>query len=373
MLIIGLHGATAGLRDLPGGDPADDAVPAVAQRRLDPRRAAFAGPHRHRRGGTGDRVVRPLRDRRQLRRRPVVVFAILVVINFIVVTKGAGTHLRGRRALHPRRDARQADGDRRRPERRPDRREEGSPAGATSARRTSTARWTVPRSSCGRRDRHLSSCSSTSSAVSAVGVAQARRSSRRRSNNATPDDDRRRLVAQMPALLISVAVAVVVSRAAAGTIGERSRIQGSPAEGARRDRGRHRASGAGPGHAAPSCFCSSPGGWKAVRRGCAADPEGQRHQAASRGRPGPTVKATWDDLRPVTPSSSRSATGLIALVDKDRQGDLLARIRASAKFASEDGFHRSARYIRDNLDLKPSAILSRHAQGRRRRRGRGPG
>jgi flagellar biosynthesis protein FlhA len=55
----------------------------------------------------------------------LIVFAILVVINFIVVTKGAGAHRRGRRALHPGRDARQADGDRRRPERRTDRRRRG--------------------------------------------------------------------------------------------------------------------------------------------------------------------------------------------------------------------------------------------------------
>jgi flagellar biosynthesis protein FlhA len=53
----------------------------------------------------------------------LIVFAILVVINFVVVTKGAERIAEGRRALHPRRDAGQADGDRRRPERRPDRRE----------------------------------------------------------------------------------------------------------------------------------------------------------------------------------------------------------------------------------------------------------
>ncbi|MCK7583664.1 MAG: FHIPEP family type III secretion protein [Chromatiales bacterium] len=47
---------------------------------------------------------------------------ILVIINFVVVTKGAGRIVGGQRALHPRRHARQADGDRRRPQRRADRR-----------------------------------------------------------------------------------------------------------------------------------------------------------------------------------------------------------------------------------------------------------
>ena len=58
----------------------------------------------------------------------VVVFLILVIINFVVITKGAGPHRRGRGALQPRRDARQADGDRRRPRRRHHRRDRGARA-----------------------------------------------------------------------------------------------------------------------------------------------------------------------------------------------------------------------------------------------------
>jgi flagellar biosynthesis protein FlhA len=48
----------------------------------------------------------------------LIVFAILVVINFVVITKGAERITRGRCTLHARCYARQADGDRRRPERR---------------------------------------------------------------------------------------------------------------------------------------------------------------------------------------------------------------------------------------------------------------
>ena len=50
----------------------------------------------------------------------IFVFAILMIINLIVVTKGAGRVSEVSRALHPGRLARQADGDRRRSQRRAD-------------------------------------------------------------------------------------------------------------------------------------------------------------------------------------------------------------------------------------------------------------
>ncbi len=64
--------------------------------------------------------------------------------------QGRDAHRRSRRALHPRRHSRQADGDRRRPVRRPDRREgRRSSAAASSKRRApSSARWTARRNSC---------------------------------------------------------------------------------------------------------------------------------------------------------------------------------------------------------------------------------
>ena len=80
----------------------------------------------------------------------IVVFVILVVINFVVITKGAGRIAEVGGALHPGCDAGQADGDRRRPQRRADRRGRGAHGAAPRSPRkpTSTARWTVPRSSC---------------------------------------------------------------------------------------------------------------------------------------------------------------------------------------------------------------------------------
>ena len=58
----------------------------------------------------------------------LVIFLILVVIQFVVVTNGAGRVAEVGAALHARRDARQADGDRRRPQRRPDHRRAGARA-----------------------------------------------------------------------------------------------------------------------------------------------------------------------------------------------------------------------------------------------------
>jgi len=59
----------------------------------------------------------------------LVIFLILVVINFMVITKGGGPNRGSRRPVHPRRDAGPSDEHRRRPLGRPDRRERS--AGAT--------------------------------------------------------------------------------------------------------------------------------------------------------------------------------------------------------------------------------------------------
>ena len=58
----------------------------------------------------------------------LVIFLILIVIQFVVVTNGAGRVAEVGGALHPRRHAGQADGDRRRPQRRPDHRGGGAQA-----------------------------------------------------------------------------------------------------------------------------------------------------------------------------------------------------------------------------------------------------
>ena len=81
------------------------------------------GPHRPDARGQGDRGFRPLLVGGNTA-VGLVVFIILTVINFVVITKGAGGSPKWA-PLHPRRHARQTDGHRRRPQRRPDRREGG--------------------------------------------------------------------------------------------------------------------------------------------------------------------------------------------------------------------------------------------------------
>lgn len=67
-------------------------------------------------------------------------------------------------------------------------------------------------------------------------------------------------------------------------------------------------------------------------------------------------EATWDDLQPVDLLGLELGYRLIALVDKTRQGDLLTRIKGvRRKFAQEVGFLPPPVHVRDNLELKPSA------------------
>ncbi len=67
-------------------------------------------------------------------------------------------------------------------------------------------------------------------------------------------------------------------------------------------------------------------------------------------------EASWDDLQPVDQLGLELGYRLITLVDKNRQGDLLTRIKGvRRKFAQEVGFLPPAVHVRDNLDLKPSA------------------
>jgi len=68
------------------------------------------------------------------------------------------------------------------------------------------------------------------------------------------------------------------------------------------------------------------------------------------------AEASWDDLTPVDTLGLEVGYRLIALVDKARQGDLLARIKGvRKKFAQDVGFLPPPVHIRDNLvELKPS-------------------
>ncbi|MFN7197660.1 MAG: flagellar biosynthesis protein FlhA, partial [Hylemonella sp.] len=66
-------------------------------------------------------------------------------------------------------------------------------------------------------------------------------------------------------------------------------------------------------------------------------------------------EASWDDLQPVDQLGLELGYRLIALVDKNRSGDLLTRIKGvRRKFAQEVGFLPPPVHVRDNLELKPS-------------------
>ena len=67
-------------------------------------------------------------------------------------------------------------------------------------------------------------------------------------------------------------------------------------------------------------------------------------------------EASWDDLQPVDLLGLELGYRLIAMVDKNRAGDLLTRIKGvRKKFAQEVGFLPPAVHVRDNLELRPSA------------------
>ena len=172
------------------------------------------------------------------------------------------------------------------------------------------------------------------------------------------------LVAQIPALLISIASAMVVSRVgkeqdigtqirgqvfdspqalgvAAGIVGMLGLVPGMP-------------------HLVFLLVAGALGGlaWKLIqkRKAEAAKPErtvGAEVQAAN-------AEASWDDLTPVDTLGLEVGYRLIALVDKawaPAGGDLLARIKGvRKKFAQDVGFLPPPVHIRDNLsELKPGS------------------
>ncbi len=167
------------------------------------------------------------------------------------------------------------------------------------------------------------------------------------------------LVAQIPALLISVASAMVVSRVgkeedigtqirgqvfdspqalgvAAGVVGLLGLVPGMP-------------------HLVFLIVASALGllAWQLTRqkRAKAQQPE----RALGTDVQAPNAEASWDDLTPVDTLGLEVGYRLIALVDKARDGDLLARIKGvRKKFAQDVGFLPPPVHIRDNLvELKP--------------------
>ncbi len=76
------------------------------------------------------------------------------------------------------------------------------------------------------------------------------------------------------------------------------------------------------------------------------------HRGASRSEP---KEVSWDDVTPIDVVGLEVGYRLIPLVDKSQDGELLGRIKGVRKKLSQDvGFLVPAVHIRDNLDLLPS-------------------
>ncbi len=86
----------------------------------------------------------------------------------------------------------------------------------------------------------------------------------------------------------------------------------------------------------------------------------RQKQAAAAPPPAPEApaasnEASWDDVAPVDPLGLEVGYRLIGLVDKEQGADLLSRIKGvRKKFAQEVGFLPPAVHIRDNLELRPT-------------------
>ena len=70
--------------------------------------------------------------------------------------------------------------------------------------------------------------------------------------------------------------------------------------------------------------------------------------------PSPNAELGWDEIRPVEPLALEVGYRLIALVDKAQGGELLARLKGVRRKLTQDlGFLIPAVHVRDNLELAP--------------------
>jgi flagellar biosynthesis protein FlhA len=173
------------------------------------------------------------------------------------------------------------------------------------------------------------------------------------------------LVTQIPALLLSTAVAIIVTRmsgsqdmggemkrqlfrspkalgVAAGLLGVMGLIPGMP-------NFAFLSMAALAGYAAWSI--------KKKQDAAASKPDEKAAAAAAAAAPPPPEQRelSWDDVQPVDLLGLEVGYRLVPLVNKNQNGDLLARIRGVRRKLSQDlGFLVPSVHIRDNLDLTPN-------------------
>jgi flagellar biosynthesis protein FlhA len=176
------------------------------------------------------------------------------------------------------------------------------------------------------------------------------------------------LVAQIPALLLSTAVAIIVTRV--------SSAQDMGGELSRQLFGQPRAlaiaasllgvMGLIPGmpnlpFLMMAALCGG-GAWMLHKRSqqqpSAEEVAATQAAAAAAAAPPPSEsrELTWDDVQPVDIIGLEVGYRLVPLVDKAQGGDLLARIRGVRRKLTQDlGFLVQTVHIRDNLDLAPNS------------------
>jgi flagellar biosynthesis protein FlhA len=170
------------------------------------------------------------------------------------------------------------------------------------------------------------------------------------------------LVAQIPALIISTAAGLVVARVgdSDGDIGQQfiGQVFGNPAV-MILTAGILAVMGLIPGmpHFVFLLLASGIGAlaWWTLRRQQAELAE-KAVAPAPAAPPAETLEASWADVAPVDVLGLEVGYRLIPLVDRNQDGELLKRIRGlRKKFAQEVGFLAAPVHIRDNLELKPNA------------------
>ncbi|MGH8300279.1 MAG: flagellar biosynthesis protein FlhA [Steroidobacteraceae bacterium] len=167
------------------------------------------------------------------------------------------------------------------------------------------------------------------------------------------------LVAQIPALLLSTAVALIVTRM--------SRSQDMGGELRRQLFGNPKALGVAGGMLGVmglipgmpnvsflliAALCGATAYVINKKRAAAATVAAAPKPAA---QAPDTRELTWEDMRPVDLVGLEVGYRLVSLVDKRQSGDLLGRVRGvRRKLSQELGFLIPAVHIRDNLDLAPN-------------------